>query len=101
MTSQEKILLAKIDYEQGCNMKDYKNILFLKDRATLKIEAVIFCNEEGDIIEDEIQRIKQEYYDKGIDSDYMFTELEYIFFELCNKYDIDYYMANCHDEICY
>lgn len=82
-------------------MKDCKNIIVLKDRATQKNEAVIFCNEEGDTIEDEIQRIKQEYYDKGIDRDYMFTELEYIFLELCNKYEIDYYILDYCDEICY
>lgn len=82
-------------------MKDYKNILMLKDSETQKNEAVIFCNEEGDIIEDEIQRIKQEYYDKGIDTDYMFAEMEYIFLELCNKYEIDYYILDYCDEICY
>lgn len=82
-------------------MKDYKNILVLKDRATLKNEAVIFCNEECDSIEDEIQRIKQEYYDNGIDTDYMFTEMEYIFLELCDKYEIDYYILDDCDEICY
>ena len=82
-------------------MKDYKNIIVLKDSETQKNEAVIFCNEECDTIEDEIQRIKQEYYDKGIDRDYMFTELEYIFLELCNKYEIDYYILDDCDEICY
>ena len=82
-------------------MKEYKNIITLKELSTDKATAIIFCDEDAEVIEEEIRRIKQEYYEYEIDRDYVFSELEYIFNELCNKYDIDYYITDYLDEIYY
>lgn len=78
-------------------MKDYTNIILLKDKDDKyeKVDLVILTNEETETIENAIDKVKDEWYENDCD----YSLLEMIIDHLVDNYDITYYTS--HNEIYY
>jgi hypothetical protein len=74
-------------------MRNYKNIILLRDINDDRIDSIILTNEDEETIQQAIYSAKNEFYEleeqnnipMGIN-----CEFEYIYCYLCDKYDIEF-----------
>ena len=84
-------------------MKDYKNIILLKDYNDEKVDAILFTNESEETIQQAIYKAKNEFYDLeedelpfGINCEY-----DYIYQYLCDRFDIEFFETWHRQEVYY
>ena len=85
-------------------MKEYENTILLKDYDDEKVDAIIFTNESKEIIQDAINKAKNQFYELIEKEElpvYINCEYEYIWEYLTKNYDIDYIETWEHNEVYY
>lgn len=85
-------------------MKEYKNTILMKDMDDGHIDAIILTNEDKETIQKAIYKAKSQYID-GIDelddlSDFIHCEYDYIYYYLCENYEIEF-LENWYDNNVY